>query len=96
MLNIKPVMQAVNGEIEIFEIVRGVNKSLKKMVEGISKVCSDTSDKTLVIAHVQAPNKVDLVKSEIEKLYNFKEIVVVPTSGLSSGYAADKGVIISF
>lgn len=96
MLNIKPVMHAVNGEIEIFEIVRGVNKSLKKMAEGIGKICDDTQNRTLVIAHVQAPEKADLVKAEAEKAYEFKDIIVVPTKGLSSGYAADKGVVISF
>ena len=36
------------------------------------------------------------VKSEIEKLYNFKKIIIADTAGVATMYANDGGIIISF
>ncbi|NLY21441.1 MAG: DegV family protein [Tissierellia bacterium] len=96
VLSIKPVMKAVSGEIEVYEMARGVHKSLKEMAAGIGVLNEDVKGRTLVIAHVQDERKAEYVKEEAEKLYDFKEIIIVPTAGLSSGYAADKGIVISF
>ena len=40
--------------------------------------------------------EVKQIKSEVEKRYKFKEIRVVPTRGLCSYYALEKGIIVCF
>lgn len=95
-LSIKPVMRANDGEIELHEIARGVNNSLNKLVKSIGTFVEDTSDKTIVVSHVRAPEKVEKVVEGIKKAYNFAKIEVIQARGLSSGYAADKGIVIAF
>lgn len=96
VLSIKPVVKAVDGEIGIETIARGVRNSLRKLVDTIGKKVSNTKDKTLVITHVFAQDKAEYVKELAEKAYDFKEYVIVQGRGLSIGYADDKGIIIAF
>lgn len=96
MLSIKPVMRATDGEIELHELSRGINSSLDKMVKAIGSFTEDTISKTIVVSHVRAPEKVERVVENIKKLYEYSVIEVVSARGLSSGYAADKGIVIAF
>lgn len=95
-LNIKPVMRSRNGEIELHEIARGINNSLTKMIKAIGSFVEDTSGKRIVISHVRAPEKVEKIVDGIKKAYNFAKIETIQARGLSSGYAADKGIVIAF
>ena len=95
MLSIKPVMTANDGEIELHELSRGINNSLNKMVKAVGTFVEDTLDKTIVISHVRAPEKVGKIVDGIKKAYDFAKIEVIQARGLSSGYAADKGIVIA-
>ena len=96
-LNIKPVMGSDgDGNIVLYNKARGSKQIVLKLAETIDKVCPDTKDKDLVIAHC---NNLPLAKSfeAIAKVrYDFRSIVLVKTKGLSSLYANDKGIIISY
>lgn len=96
MLSIKPVMTANDGEIELHELARGINSSLDKMVKAIGSFVEDTVGKKIVVSHVRAPEKVERIIENIKKLYEFSVVEVVHARGLSSGYAADKGIVIAF
>ncbi len=95
-LSIKPVMKGINGEIELHEIARGVNNSLNKMIKSIGTFVEDTTSGRIVVTHVRAPEKVEKIVEGIKKAYDFGKIEVVQARGLSSGYAADKGIVIAF
>lgn len=95
MLSIKPVMTANDGEIELHELSRGINNSLNKMVKAVGTFVEDTLDKTIVISHVRAPEKVEKIIEGIKSAYDFAKIEVIQARGLSSGYAADKGIVIA-
>lgn len=96
MLSIKPVMTANDGEIELHELSRGINNSLDKMVKAIGNFVQDTVGKRIVVSHVRAPEKVERIIENIKRLYEFTSIEIVQARGLSSGYAADKGIVIAF
>lgn len=97
VLNIKPILYATpNGEAELFENVRSEKKSVQRLVEIVGEHCTDFSDRILGISHCYAPEKAELLKKEIESRYNFKEVFIVPTKGLSSLYVAKGGVTIGF
>lgn len=97
ILNIKPILYATQaGEAELFENVRSEKKSVRRLVEIIGEQCTDFNDRVLAITHCYAQEKAEMIKAEIEARYNFKEVLIVPTRGLSSLYTARGGVTIAF
>lgn len=95
-LNIKPIMGAEDGEIELVDKVRGNKRAFKRLVEIVGEKGEDLENKVLGIAHCNAPERAEEFKKDIEEKYNFKEIVVVNTGGLSTAYANDGGLVIAF
>lgn len=96
-LEIKLIMGGTEeGTIELVEKVRGYKRAFVKFIETIGKKGTKLEEKILAIAHCNCPERAQSLKTEIEKNYNFKEIVVVEMSGLSSTYADDGGLVIAF
>ncbi|ERJ12043.1 DegV family protein [Haloplasma contractile] len=97
LFSIKPIMGATEeGTIKLVEKVRGYKKAFKKFVDTIGKEGSNLEEKVLSIAHCNCPERAVKFKEEVEKLYNFKDIVIVEMAGLSSTYADDGGLVIAF
>ena len=95
-LNIKPVMCATpDGNIDVVDKARGSKKAFKKLVELIGESGVKFEDRILAISHANALQKALDLKEDLMK-YNFKEIVIVETKGLSTGYVNDGGVILAF
>ena len=96
-LEIKPIMGGTEeGTIELVEKVRGYKRAFVKFIETIGREGTKFEEKVLAIAHCNCPERAENLKKEIEKKYNFKEIVIVEMSGLSSTYADDGGLVIAF
>ena len=55
----------------------------------------DCEQRVLAIAHCNCPERAAAVKARIEKLANFKKIIIINTAGVSSMYANDGGVIMA-
>ena len=97
VLNLKPIMGATDeGEIKLVENVRGTKKAFKRLVEIIGETGEKFEEKILAISHANALEKAEELKREIQSRYNFKDIIVVKTAGLSTAYAYDGGVILVF
>ena len=97
VLSIKPIMgDDGDGTIRLVEKVRGGKRAFKRLVEIIGEEGDGFEDKILGIAHCNALNKAEELKREIEEKYNFKQIIIVDTAGLSTAYADDGGIIIAF
>ncbi|OHW61811.1 DegV domain-containing protein [Andreesenia angusta] len=97
LLSIVPIMKATDaGEIDLSEKVRGAKKAFGRLVEIIGEQGSSFEEKILGIAHCNCFEKALKLKSEIERAYNFKEIVIVETQGISTVYANDGGIVIAF
>lgn len=96
VLNIRPIMQGVEGDIKLYEMNRGFKRSLSKLAEAIGKVCDDLEGRVLFISHADALEKANEFKEKVAKLYNFKDIVIIHTKGLSTGYADHGGIVIGF
>lgn len=93
-LNIKPVMGSTDeGSICQLDQTRGINKALDKMVQLMLARATDMEQKVLAISHCNCPERAQMVKEKIEKLANFKKIIIINTAGVSSMYANDGGVI---
>lgn len=95
-LNIKPVMGATEeGTIKQLSQARGVKKALVKMVDEIISATKDCEKKVLAISHCNCPERAQFVKEALEKVANFKKIIILNTAGISSMYANDGGVIVA-
>lgn len=96
-LNIKPLMGATReGTICKIDQARGINKALVKMAEEVKNRQRKPEEELLVVAHCNCKERAEYVKAEIEKRCSFKEIMIVPTAGVSSLYANDGGIVIAF
>lgn len=96
VLNIRPIMRSNDGEIELYEMNRGMKKSLDKLMLAIGKLNKNTENGVLSISHVNAKERAESFAQKAKELYNFKDIVVRQTNGLSAGYADVGGIVIAF
>ncbi len=97
LLNIKPVMGAdKDGNITLYDHARGQNQIIRKMADAIEKSGKRTEGESLVITHCQNPGLAERLMAAIQDRYHFKEILIVPTGGLSSTYANTGGVVMAF
>jgi len=96
-LNLKLILKANQlGEIDMVTKARGIKKALKKMVDEMENIGTISSNKILVITHCNALERAEYIKELATQKYNFKEIMILKTRGLSSTYTNDGGVIIGF
>ena len=96
-LNIKLVMGADgNGEFALFEKCRGIRQMIQRLLLLIESSGKDTRNENLVISHCNNLTLAEQLRTLIKEKFNFKGIYVVPTGGLSSLYADDKGIVLAF
>ena len=96
VLNIKPIMAAdKTGNIVAIEKVRGSKKAFKRLGEIIGESGVKFEDRIVAISHANALEKAIDLKEDLMK-YNFKDIIIVETKGLSTAYVNDGGIILSF
>lgn len=94
-LKIKPVMTSTpEGTIEQLAQARGINKALVKMVDAIVEYVGADQDRVMAISHCNCPERARMVKEELEKRMNLKNIIILDTAGVSSMYANDGGIIV--
>lgn len=93
-LVIRPICIAHEGEIKMAKKIIGIKNAFAKMVQMIKEKAKDFSKQTIIITHCFAEEEAKEIKSNIEKLCNFKEIRILPMRGLCSYYALEKGVIV--
>lgn len=95
-LNIYPIMKGENGVIELASKERGINKALEKLLSYMKEL-DDLNERTLTITHCDAVLSVNIITFKIKEMnLNFKEIIINKTEGLSTMYAMDDGLILSF
>jgi len=95
-LHICPIMAGVNGEIVLKEKARGFNNALARLIQIVRESARDFSDKTLIISHCNNLERAKFVMDEIKKLCNFKDILIIKTGGISTVYANNGGIILSY
>lgn len=95
-LKIRPIMTAIDGNIELFENKRGSNKAFERLAEIVKETVTNETEKILAISHVNNLERAKSLKARIQELCNFKDIIIVPTHGLTSLYCDDQGIIIAY
>ncbi len=96
-LNIKLLMgKDKNGAIKLYDKIRGSKKAFNRLLDYIDKYGSDLENKYLGIAHYDCYEKAKKFKEEVEKRYNFKEIIITEIGPTIATYADRDAILISF
>ena len=95
-LNIKPVLGADKGTIVQIGQGIGIKKALSKLVDVIIKNGGDLEKKRIIITHCNNLKRAEDVKKMIQEKVNVPNIMIMATRGLSSLYANDGGVIVTY
>lgn len=98
MLMLRPIMgENGNGEIVALEKVRGTIKALGRLVEILNEKTQKAKDIILTLSYCNCPERAaDLKKMILDACAAIKEVVLVPTGGISTVYANQGGVIVAF
>lgn len=97
VLNIKPVLGGTpDGTICKIDQARGIQKALMSMIKSVEQDVARAGEKILAIAHCNNYERALFVKEEIMKRVPFQDSLIVETAGVSSMYAENGGIIISY
>lgn len=94
-LNIKPIMYGNHGVIAQKSQAIGMKKALVKLADILINEVPDVKERTLIIAHCNCPDRAEFIKKELLGRTNVKDVIVLDTSGISSMYANDGGVVVT-
>jgi DegV family protein with EDD domain len=96
-LDTKPIMGTDGkGSIALFSHGRGQKQILAGLVGTIAESGKNTEGEAAVITHCGNIEFAEELAEAIHSRHRFKEILVLPTGGLSSVYTDDKGVVLAF
>lgn len=95
-LNIKPLLAGENGMIVKLDQARGVERTLKKLVESVVADVKEATTRTLAITHCNHPARAESVRQMIMSRVPFRECMVVNAGGVSTMYANEGGIIVAY
>ena len=95
-LNIKPVLAGDHGEIVQIGQGLGIRKALNKLVAELVKRGNDFSSRRIFITHCNNRERAEEVKKMILDKISIASVLIMQTKGLSSLYANDGGIIVTF
>jgi len=96
VLGIRPVLFAKDGEIDIFGMLRGSSNLAGKLLDCIAQCKRKIKGDELVISHCNNLPLAQELRAKAGERFGFGKIYILETKGLSSLYACDKGIILSF
>lgn len=97
MLNIKLLMgKDENGAIKLYDKIRGSKKAFNTLLDYIEEYGTDLENKYLGIAHYDCYEKAKKFKEEVEKRYNFKDVIITEMGPTIATYADRDAILISF
>lgn len=96
ILDIKVLLEGVEGKVELKEKIRGKKKFLQRVLEIIGERKKDFADTVFGITHADNLEDAEYMKAEIIKRYNPKGVIINYMGATMGTYAGKGGMIISF
>jgi len=96
ILNIKVILEGVNGKVEILEKVQGKKRFQKKTLEVIRHKKEDFSNTIFGITHTGNVEEAEALKAELIQQFQPKDVIVRYMGATMGTYAGKGGMIISF
>ena len=95
-LNMRVLGRATDGGvIDFFFKTRGESRGLARILEEIQQ-SGYNAQRPVIISHCNNEEGARLLEHGVHELWPTAEVVIVPCAGLTSFYAQDKGMIISY
>lgn len=94
-LNFKAIIQVTEGIVKPIDKARGVNNSLKKILDYIDNNINQPSDRVLAIAHAYCNEKAVKIKESLESKYDFKEIIIAEIGPVMGTYTSEGAILVS-
>lgn len=96
-LNIKPIMTAKEGMIEKVDQARGINRACAMMTDMIIKKIEESgvTNRQIVISHCNCLERAEKIRDSILSRFDAK-VEIVMTGGISTLYASEGGIVISY
>lgn len=96
-LSIKPVMGEDDGTIIQLGQAIGIKKAYNKLVQFLveDKKGKDTAGMSLMITHVNCPDRAEMMRELLLEKAAFKDIVIVDAKGVSTTYANNGGIVVT-
>lgn len=95
IIDLVAVLGLREGELVKIAQARGVKRAIAKLTETAIDDIKERGIKKITITHSAAPERAEALKAALEKEVK-ADIVIVPTGGLISMYAGEKGLVISY
>ena len=100
VMSLRPVLaDDGHGEIKQLHVVRGLRSALNKLVDVVAEytVGEPNASRIVTLSYCNCPQRAEDVKYDIlTRCKAVRDVVLVPTSGLSTAYANNGGIIIAF
>lgn len=93
--NIKVILDIVDGTVVVADKLRGKKQLFERSFEKISERVSDFSKRVFFINHVDNWEDAELLKQEIIKRFNPKDVILGYMGPTISTYAGKGGIVIS-
>lgn len=84
------------GKIEVVEKVRGIKKAFSNLANLVEEKLKTHDQFPVVITHCNNPSQAQSLKELLEQRFELKEIYIFPMHGLTTYYANDKSILMSF
>lgn len=97
MLHIVPILTADSkGIIRQADKARGIKKGISKLIDYVVKGIREGNKKRVVISHCNAYERAVSISEEIKGIFKEIDIKIVATGGVSTLYAGNGGIVISY
>lgn len=96
ILDIRVLLQGVDGRVEILEKIRGKGRFLQRALDVIGERKKDFSDTVFGITHIDNFKDTEYLKNEIIKRFKPKDVIISYMGATMGTYAGKGGMIISF
>lgn len=96
VLNIKPIIEMKNGEMQVIQKVRGQKKTLEQILNIVEERIKDYPDQMIGIAYAEDKQVVDTIETMIKERLGAKEIITTTIGSVLSSHLGLSGVGICF
>lgn len=97
ILHIRPIMGSDgDGNIVMYGQARGEKQIISKLIDLVANSGRQLEGESMVITHCNNPSLAEKLQDAIMSRFPFKEIIVMPTNGVSSLYANERGIVMAF
>ena len=76
VMNIKPILHILDGEIDVMDKVRGRKKVLSRLLEEVEKTGGNIEEQTLALVHSECPEDAGKMKEMLKERFGPKDVLI--------------------